>query len=401
MWFNLTTNQKAFALASLLLTPGALAAAIPPREINSELTTPSYVAGVPINTHVPTTGADESLTSDPEVGVTCPIQSQTCDKDGNPKSIWEIIASGQPNAAPRSVDEDPSLTERDDGTPKYIWETLTGADGSPTSDPEVGVTCPIQSQTCDKDGNPKSIWEIIASGQPNAAPRSVDEDPSLTERDDDAESITGPHGYQPSTSVDEASSLTERDDIDANDITSDLQEEDTLSGPSDDDVAPSKTTRQPSTEVKRAAKVTGDAKYKKLKEALGKTPEVGQGYAIKIRSERARIAGKKAPDHYLIAAGYVTERKEGGVTYLKFESGCWDIQLDGKKIVFTDRGASSWYEWSETKMEVLGKIRSGVDNTEVERYGEQIAAKMNKKGYNTLFNNCRDFVLKLYAEIKA
>ncbi|RAH61494.1 hypothetical protein BO85DRAFT_362772 [Aspergillus piperis CBS 112811] len=302
MWFNLTTNQKAFALASLLLTPGALAAAIP-REINSDLTTPSFVAGVPINTHVPTTGADGSLTSDPEVGVTCP--------------------------------------------------------------------------TCDKDGNPKSIWEIIASGQPNAAPRS------------------------PSTSGDEASSLTERDDIDANDITSELREEDTLSGASDDDVAPSKTTRQPSTEVKRAAKVTGDAKYKKLKEALGKTPEVGQGYAIKIRSERARVAGKKVPDHYLIAAGYVTEHKEGSVTYLKFSSGCWDIQLDGKKIVFTDRGASSWYDWSETKMEVLGKIRSGVDNTEIERYGEQIAAKMNKKGYNTLFNNCRDFVLKLYAEIKA
>lgn len=122
---------------------------------------------------------------------------------------------------------------------------------------------------------------------------------------------------------------------------------------------------------------------------------------ISLGSERARVAGKKVPDHYLIAAGYVTEHKEGGVTYLKFSSGCWDIQLEGKKIVFTDRGASSWYDWSETKMEVLGKIRSGVDNTEIERYGEQIAAKMNKKGYNTLFNNCRDFVLKLYAEIKA
>ncbi|PWY61749.1 hypothetical protein BO83DRAFT_460568 [Aspergillus eucalypticola CBS 122712] len=302
MWFNLTTNQKAFALASLLLTPGALAAAIPPSEINSELTTPSFVAGVPTNTHVPTTGADGSLTSDPNVGVTC--------------------------------------------------------------------------RTCHKDGSPKSIWEIIAS-QPNAAPRS------------------------PSISVDEASSLTERSNVDANDITSEFREEDTLSGNSDDDVAPSKTTRQPTTEVKRAAKVTGDAKYKKLKEALGKTPEVGQGYAIKIRSERARVAGKKVPDHYLIAAGYVTEQKEGGVTYLRFSSGCWDIQLEGKKIVFTDRGASSWYDWSETKMEVLGKIRSGVDNTEIERYGEQIAAKMNKKGYNTLFNNCRDFVLKLYAEIKA
>ncbi|PYH30392.1 uncharacterized protein BO87DRAFT_342748 [Aspergillus neoniger CBS 115656] len=326
MWFNLTTNQKAFALASLLLTPGALAAAIPPSEINSELTTPSFVANVPTNTHVPTTGADGSLTSDPNVGVTC--------------------------------------------------------------------------RTCHEDGTPKSIWEIIAS-QPNAAPRSVDRDPFLTERDDDAESITGPHGYQPSTSVDEASSLTERDNIDANEITSEFKEEDTLSGPTDDEVAPSKTTRQPTTEVKRAAKVTEDAKYKKLKEALGKTPEVGQGYAIKIRSERARVAGKKVPDHYLIAAGYVTEQKEGGVTYLRFSSGCWDIQLEGKKIVFTDRGASSWYDWSETKMEVLGKIRSGVDNTEIERYGEQIAAKMNKKGYNTLFNNCRDFVLKLYAEIKA
>ncbi|GLB11864.1 hypothetical protein AtubIFM57258_008736 [Aspergillus tubingensis] len=358
MWFNLTTNQKAFALASLLLTPGALAAAIPPSEVNSDLTTPSFVAGVPTNTHVPTPGADGSLTSDPNVGVTC----RTCDEDGTPKSIWEIIAS-QPNAAPRSVDGDLSLTERDDGTPKNIWE--------------------------------------IISAPPNTATRSVDGDPSLTERDDDAESITGPHAYQPSTSVDEASSLTERDDIDANDISSELQEEDTLSGPSDDEVAPSKTTRQPTTEVKRAAKVTGDAKYKKLKEALGKTPVVGQGYAIKIRSERARVAGKKVPDHYLIAAGYVTEHKEGGVTYLKFSSGCWDIQLEGKKIVFTDRGASSWYDWSETKMEVLGKIRSGVDNTEIERYGEQIAAKMNKKGYNTLFNNCRDFVLKLYAEIKA
>ncbi|PYH68673.1 uncharacterized protein BO88DRAFT_426167 [Aspergillus vadensis CBS 113365] len=306
MRFNPTTTQKAFALASLLLTPGALSAAIPPSDINSELTTPSFVADVPTNTHVPTTGADGSLTSDPNVGVTC--------------------------------------------------------------------------RTCNKDGTPESIWEII-SAPPDTTP--------------------SPHSYQPSTSVDEASSLTERSNVEGNDITSELREEDTLSGPSDDDVAPSKTTRQPSTEVKRAAKVTGDAKYKKLKEALGKTPEVGQGYAIKIRSERARVAGKKVPDHYLLAAGYVTEQKEGGVTYLKFSSGCWDIQLEGKKIVFTDRGASSWYDWSETKMEVLGKIRSGVDNTEIERYGEQIAAKMNKKGYNTLFNNCRDFVLKLYAEIKA
>lgn len=70
--------------------------------------------------------------------------------------------------------------------------------------------------------------------------------------------------------------------MEGNDITPELDEEDTLSGDSDDEVAPSKTTRQPTTEVKRAAKVTGDAKYKKLKEALGKTPVVGQGYAIKI-----------------------------------------------------------------------------------------------------------------------
>lgn len=75
MWFNLTTNQKAFALTSLLLTPGALAAAIPPSEVNSDLITPSFVADVPTNTHVPTTGADGSLTSDPNVGVTCRVST--------------------------------------------------------------------------------------------------------------------------------------------------------------------------------------------------------------------------------------------------------------------------------------------------------------------------------------
>ncbi|KAI2827020.1 hypothetical protein CBS133816_6878 [Aspergillus niger] len=307
MWFRHITTQKAVALASLLLTPGVLAAAIPPREVDSDLTTPSFVAGVPINTHVPTTEADGSPSSVPYFGSP---DCRFCRKDGTLKSIWEIFTgsdTSQSDTAPRSVDGDSFLTERSNVDVNYIASKI----------------------------------------------HEVDPFPSVPE--------------------------------------------DSLS----DDVTPSKTTRQPTTQVKRATRTTGDAKYNKLKEALGKTPEVGQGYAIKIRSERARVAGKKVPDHYLIAVGYVTEKTEGGVTYLKFASGCWDIQLDGKKIEFTDRGASSWYDWSETKMEVLGKIRSGVDNTEIERHGEAIAAKMNKKGYSTLFNNCRDFVLKLYAEIKA
>lgn len=68
MWFRHITTQKAVALASLLLTPGVLAAAIPPSEVDSDLTTPSFVAGVPINTHVPTTEADGSPSSVPYFG---------------------------------------------------------------------------------------------------------------------------------------------------------------------------------------------------------------------------------------------------------------------------------------------------------------------------------------------
>ncbi|OOF96899.1 hypothetical protein ASPCADRAFT_145718 [Aspergillus carbonarius ITEM 5010] len=176
----------------------------------------------------------------------------------------------------------------------------------------------------------------------------------------------------------------------------------TVSSIEDSNDAPSKTTRQPATQVKRAATATKtDDKYKKLHSALGKTPEVGKGYAIKIRSERNEVSGKSYPDHYLIAVGYVTERTEGNTVILKFDSGCYDMQLEDKTIKFTDRSDATWYSWTKAQYEVLGKIKSGLTYEDIERDGTAIATEMNKKGYNLLTNNCRDFVMKLYKKIKA
>ncbi|PWY67070.1 hypothetical protein BO94DRAFT_590978 [Aspergillus sclerotioniger CBS 115572] len=187
----------------------------------------------------------------------------------------------------------------------------------------------------------------------------------------------------------------------------------TISSSGDSSDTPSKTTRQPATQVKRATATKTDDKYKKLHSALGKTPEVGKGYAIKISmsrlstvlsisgSERNEVSGKSYPDHYLIAVGYVTERTEGNTVILKFDSGCYDIQLDDKTIEFTDRSDATWYSWTKASYEVLGKIKSGLTYEDIERDGKAIATEMNKKGYNLLTNNCRDFVMKLYKKIKA
>ncbi|PYH81276.1 hypothetical protein BO82DRAFT_432632 [Aspergillus uvarum CBS 121591] len=163
----------------------------------------------------------------------------------------------------------------------------------------------------------------------------------------------------------------------------------------------SKTTRDVSTPEKRTGTTQTEPKYKKLAEALGKTPEVGKGYAIKIRSERNELSGKNYPDHYLIVVGYVTSRADGSSTLLKFDSACYDIQLEGKKIVMTDRSGTEWYSWDKAKYEVLGFIKQGLNYNSIEHEGQQIVTEMNKKGYNLLTNNCRDFVMKLYKKIKA
>ncbi|KAK6820192.1 hypothetical protein RU639_007481 [Aspergillus parasiticus] len=157
----------------------------------------------------------------------------------------------------------------------------------------------------------------------------------------------------------------------------------TVSSDGDASYDSSKTARQPPTQVKRAPTATKtDDKYKKLHQTLGKTPEVDQGYAIKIRSERNEVSGKSFPDHYLIVAGRVTQRPEGNTIILKFDSACYDIQLEhGKKIVFTDRSDATWYL--------------------IERDGREVAAEMNKKGYNLVTNNCRHFVMRLWKKIKA
>ncbi|PYH98273.1 hypothetical protein BO71DRAFT_395382 [Aspergillus ellipticus CBS 707.79] len=175
----------------------------------------------------------------------------------------------------------------------------------------------------------------------------------------------------------------------------------TVSSDDNSSDAPSKTTREPATEAKRAATATkSESKYAKLEKTLGKTPEVGQGYAIKIRSERNEASGVKYVDHYLIVVGYVSQTTEGNTVYLKFDSACYDIEVKDNKIEFKDKSDKTWYDF-DGKFEVLGKIKSGLTHVEIEDYGNSIATAMDKKGYNLLTNNCRDFVMKLYKKIKA
>ncbi|KAB8205365.1 hypothetical protein BDV34DRAFT_225519 [Aspergillus parasiticus] len=157
----------------------------------------------------------------------------------------------------------------------------------------------------------------------------------------------------------------------------------TVSSDGDASYDSSKTARQPPTQVKRAPTATKtDDKYIKLHQTLGKIPEVDQGYAIKISR--------------------VTQRPEGNTIILKFDSACYDIQLEhGKKIVFTDRSDATWYSWDKANYEVLGHIKSGLTYVEIERDGREVAAEMNKKGYNLVTNNCRHFVMRLWKKIKA
>ncbi|RAQ71617.1 hypothetical protein COH21_007065 [Aspergillus flavus] len=136
----------------------------------------------------------------------------------------------------------------------------------------------------------------------------------------------------------------------------------------DSSYVPSKTKRQPATQVKRAPTAANtDDKYKK-----DGNPSLG--------SERNEVSGKSFPDHYLIIAGRVTQRPEGNTIILKFDSACYDIQLEhDKKIVFTDRSEDTWYSWDKANYEVLGHIKLGLTYVEIERDRRGFAAEMNKK----------------------
>lgn len=99
-----------------------------------------------------------------------------------------------------------------------------------------------------------------------------------------------------------------------------------------------------------------------------------------LGSERNEVSGKSFPDHYLIIAGRVTQRPEGNTIILKFDSACYDIQLEhDKKIVFTDRSEDTWYSWDKANYEVLGHIKLGLTYVEIERDRRGFAAEMNKK----------------------
>ncbi|GKZ90870.1 hypothetical protein AnigIFM59636_002903 [Aspergillus niger] len=184
----------------------------------------------------------------------------------------------------------------------------------------------------------------------------------------------------------------------------------TVSEDGDPTYVPSKTASDAPTEVKRASTPTMTHEtYKVLEETLKTTPVVGDGYALKLKSVLTKILGYNWPDHYLLVTGYVTkELGETGSYDLKFEANCFDIARrgeDGKEIYFNKRcgdASTDWYKREKpSEYEVLGKIKKGVTKEKIDEYGEEIAKEMNKKGYNTYTNNCRDFVKKLYAKIKA
>ncbi|GKZ49689.1 hypothetical protein AbraIFM66951_002260 [Aspergillus brasiliensis] len=184
----------------------------------------------------------------------------------------------------------------------------------------------------------------------------------------------------------------------------------TVSEDGDPTYVPSKTTGDTPTEVKRAATPTMTHEtYKVLEEALGKTPVEGEGYALKLKSVYKDLIVYKWPDHYLMVTGYVTkELGETGSWDLKYEANCFDIGRrgeDGKEIYFNKRcgpASTEWYKRDKpSEYKVLGKIQKGLTKTKIDEYGDAIAKQMNKKGYDTATNNCRDFVMKLYAKIKA
>ncbi|PYI04459.1 hypothetical protein BO78DRAFT_320471 [Aspergillus sclerotiicarbonarius CBS 121057] len=293
MWPKSISAQSGFALASLLLTTGVSAAAVPSGPVSVSVT-PSFVADVAENTHISTTGADGEATPVPVVG------GPDCwDENNQTTGGWALLGI---NSA---------------GT--YL----------PSAVSEFSETIPVIT--------------VSSNGDPT--------------------------------------------------------------------YSPSKTTGDTATEVKRASTPTvSDTKYHILEEALGKkTPKVGEGYALKLKVVRDTVLGVDIPDHYLLVTGYVKqELGETGSIELTFDGYCFDIGrrgTNGDEIYFNDRcgttSATSWYSRENAKYEILGEIKSGLTATRINNLGKEVAKEMNKKKYNTLTNNCRDFVLKLYKEIKA
>ncbi|KAE8412073.1 hypothetical protein BDV36DRAFT_301232 [Aspergillus pseudocaelatus] len=106
--------------------------------------------------------------------------------------------------------------------------------------------------------------------------------------------------------------------------------------------------------------------------------ETNQRWKSSSGSESNEASGKSFPDHYLIIAGRdhrVTQRPEGNTMILKFDSACYDIQLEhGTKIMCTDRSDDSWLSWDKANYEVLGNIKSGLAYVKSEKYEGEIAA---------------------------
>ncbi|KAJ5884750.1 hypothetical protein N7495_009260 [Penicillium taxi] len=123
------------------------------------------------------------------------------------------------------------------------------------------------------------------------------------------------------------------------------------------------------------------------------------GYALKITAGRTR---------FLISEDWETDENTCELTHvliqvhLDFLATIYDVKADGRHIYFVDRGDSglNWADWENDKYTFLGEISERATEPMIQSAGKIIAANMNKKGYNILTNNCRDFVNKLYTVIK-
>ena len=130
MWPTSIPAKNGLALASLLLTTGISAAAVPSGPISVSVT-PSFVADVAENTHLSTTGADGEAALVPIVGGPecwfCPQEEENNQTAGG----WALLGiNGAGTYLPSAVAEFsepiPVITVAVNGDPTYVPSKTTG-----------------------------------------------------------------------------------------------------------------------------------------------------------------------------------------------------------------------------------------------------------------------------------
>ncbi|KAJ5594873.1 uncharacterized protein N7459_001081 [Penicillium hispanicum] len=189
--------------------------------------------------------------------------------------------------------------------------------------------------------------------------------------------------------------------------------------------APSETTDEPATKVKRngvptTTRYVRDPRFIKLQENAKRITgwNDGDGHAMKLKLT-TKVAGITIPDHYLLVAGHIQfvydepdERFAEDCSLIavdqkvtiKWNAYCYDITAPrGQYITFLERvnSAKTWYLEPDSVYEYLGTIGKEVTDAEIKQKGRALAEQMNKKSYNIITNNCRVFVMGLYNQIKS